>query len=428
MGSTAIWKVGFEQIILRPTPVAGLDWAGTSSFLDGKATTALMYDAIVLGIGGIGSAALYELARRGVRALGIDRFRPPHTRGSTHGQTRVIRQAYFEHSDYVPLLLESYRLWKELEDFTSRRLYHEVGLVEVGPHDGIVVPGVIRAAAAHGLSIDRLTATELTDTWPGLRAARDMQAVFERHAGYLLVEDCVDAHLVAAQAAGAQVLMDTEVVSWSANEREVRVVTSSDTIIAERLVIAAGPWAEQVLACRSVGETMLDRGLRFEVRRKSLFWLQCDAPEYDARNGMPVFLFELPAGVFYGFPKLDAQGIKVAEHTGGRVVADPLNVDRDVDPGEQQRIVDFLAVHLPGVSRRVTRHEVCLYTMSPDEHFIIDRHPQHPNVAFAAGLSGHGFKFAPVLGAALADLALNGRSNLPIAFLSADRLIRPAQY
>lgn len=370
------------------------------------------YDVIVLGTGGIGSAALYVLARRGVRAVGIDRFHPPHDRGSTHGQTRVIRQAYFEHSNYVPLLFESYRLWHELEQQTGRRVYQQIGLVEIGPPDGVVVPGVVRAAAEHRLPVDRLTAAEVTDSWPGLRVPENLHAVFEPHAGYLLVEDCVEAHLDAAQAAGAELIFDSEVLSWDANRHDVRVRTSGGEIVGAKLIIAGGAWASSLV-------TGLDVNL--EVRRKSLFWFHTDGPDYDVANGLPVFLFELPTGIFYGFPKVDARGLKVAEHTGGRVVEDPLTVDRTVDLNEQQRLIDFLTNYLPGVSHRVADHAVCLYTMSPDEHFIVDRHPDQANVMFVAGLSGHGFKFAPVLGAALADLALHGQTSLPIGFLSLAR-------
>ena len=167
------------------------------------------YDVIVLGAGGVGSAALHELARRGVRALGIDRFRPPHDQGSSHGQTRVIRQAYFEHPNYVPLLKESYRLWRSLEAATGRSLFHEVGLLEVGPADGIVVPGVLRAAAEHGLEVEQVAADEIERRWPGLRVPGDLVGVFERNAGYLLVEDCVAAHLAAARVGGCDSCLPT---------------------------------------------------------------------------------------------------------------------------------------------------------------------------------------------------------------------------
>ncbi len=381
-------------------------------------------DVIVLGVGGVGSAVLDQLAQRGVRAVGIDRFQPPHDRGSTHGQTRVIRQAYFEHPGYVPLLAESYQLWRSLEQRTGKSLFQQVGLIEIGPADGVVVPGVLRAAAEHSLTVHSLTAKEIVGCWPGLRAAADVTGVFEPAAGYLLVEDCVTAHLAAAQAAGAKLIVDTVAHGWTATEREVRLQTDRGEFVADRLVITAGPWAAQVLN---------DVNIPLTVRRKSLFWFAADKSEYDTSADFPVFLFEVPNGsttsteeysmnsVFYGFPKIDDRGVKFAEHSGGRTVEDPLDVDRAIDLNELERLNDVRSKWLPGVSDRVTDHAVCLYTMSPDEHFIVDRHPEYANVVFAAGLSGHGFKFAPALGKGLADLAMNGRTELPIGFLSLER-------
>jgi len=370
------------------------------------------YDVIVLGVGGVGSAALYELARRGVRSLGIDRFRPPHDRGSSHGQTRVIRQAYFEHPDYVPLLRESYRLWRELEAAAGQKLLHLVGLLEMGPADGVVVPGVLRAAAEHRLDVEQVSADDVQQRWPGLRASRELVGVFERDAGYLLVENCLVAQLAAAQAAGARLLVDTVVHDWSADDRSVRVRTSAGEFEAGKLIVAAGAWASRVLGTLS---------FELQVRRKSLFWFETESRQYDVAAGCPVSLFELPTGVLYGFPSLDGRSVKIAEHTGGAAVADPTNVNRAIDPAEQRHIETFLAAHMPKVLPRVANHAVCLYTMSPDEHFIVDRHPLHANVVFAAGLSGHGFKFTPVLGQALVDLALDGATRLPIGFLSLQR-------
>jgi sarcosine oxidase len=391
------------------------------------------YDTIVLGIGGVGSAALYQLAKRGIRAIGIDRFNPPHDRGSSHGQTRVIRQAYFEHSDYVPLLKEAYQLWRGLACVTGRQLFHEIGLIEVGPTDGDVVPGVLRAAKEHSIQVESLTAEEIGRRWPGLRVDGDLVGVFEPAAGYLRVEECVTAHLEAARAAGAEVVRENAVLSWTADDDGVRVrMANSEEIVGNRLIVAAGAWAGRLLS---------DLDIRLSVLRKSLFWFATDDSRYDVSNGLPVFLFELAGdrsrvfpklgsgsfgetalhGVFYGFPKLDERGLKFAEHSGGRMVDDPLEVDRNIDPDEQGRLTGVLSSYLPGVSTRVLDHSVCLYTMSPDEHFIVDRHPAHKNVVFAAGLSGHGFKFTPVLGRALADLAVDGGTILPINFLSLDR-------
>jgi monomeric sarcosine oxidase len=369
------------------------------------------YDVIVLGTGGIGSATLYNLARSGARVLGIDRFNPPHDRGSSHGQTRVIRQAYFEHPDYVPLLIESYRGWHELEQVTNRKLFHQVGLIQAGPSGGVVVPGVVRAAETHHLPVEQVTAMEINRRWPGLRIPEEMIGVFEPAAGYLLVENCVQAHLNAACAAGAQLMHDVEIESWEADPGVVHVRGKHSEFAANRLVITAGAWAASLLA---------ELNVALSVRRKSLFWFATDSSAYNA-GSCPVFLFELPHGVFYGFPKLDERGLKIAEHSGGRTIENPLAVDRSVDTYEQQRLVDVLERFLPGVTHQVTDHSVCLYTMSPDENFIVDRHPGTSNVVFAAGLSGHGFKFAPVLGRALAELALEGGTDLPIAFLSLGR-------
>jgi sarcosine oxidase len=375
------------------------------------------YDAIVLGTGGIGSAAIYELARRGVHVLGIDRFDPPHDRGSTHGQSRAIRQAYFEHPDYVPLLLESYRLWRELEQHVGRNLLNEVGVLQVGPAGGTVVPGVLRAATEHKLSIEELGANEIELRWPGLRVPNNLVGVFEPRGGYLLVEDCVRAHLHAAQAADATMLPNTEVDGWNATDSEVRVRTSAGEFTAARLVVTAGAWAAQLLSDLKIGLT---------VRRKSLFWFHTTSPKCELASGLPVYLYELPTGTFYGFPQLDPRGVKVAEHTGGQPITDPTTVDREINPDDERQLGEFIAACLPEVSRNVTDHATCLYTMSPDENFIVDRHPAHPNISFAAGLSGHGFKFAPVLGRALADLALDGKTALPIDFLSLRRFLRNA--
>jgi monomeric sarcosine oxidase len=378
------------------------------------------YDAIVLGAGGIGSAVMYHLARRGARVVGIDMSRPPHSYGSSHGQTRVIRQAYFEHPNYVPLLRASYQLWRDLEARVNRPLFHQIGLVEIGPENGVVVPGVLRAAEEHGLSVEPLAARAIEQRWPGLRVSDGLVGVYEPTAGYLLVEDCVESHLKAAEAEGAELIIHRSIElsagrAWSADERGVRLSLLHHTPIeADRLIVCAGAWASELLA---------DLAPKLTVLRKSLFWFKTKTADYDVPGGMPVYLFELPDGIFYGFPKLDPRGVKVAEHTGGRVVH-PASPDRSPDAEEQNRLMQFLRAHLPGVTREVSGHTVCLYTMSPDEHFIVDRHPQHANVVFAAGLSGHGFKFAPVLGKALAELALDGGTDLPIDFLSLARFAR----
>ena len=378
------------------------------------------YDAIVLGAGGVGSAAMWQLARRGLRVLGIDRFAPPHGEGSSHGQTRIIRQAYFEHADYVPLLLESYRLWEELEELTGQQLKVEAGLLEVGPRDGIVVPGVLAAARQHGLAVEELAAAEIESRWPGFRLpenqSQGLTGVFESRAGYLKVEECVAACLAEAQRHGAELLTNVEVHDWQAGE-DVTVRTSAGDFRANRLVITAGAWA---------GPLLHNLGVPLEVRRKPLMWYEprdaaSSTSVTSAANGFPCFLFELPHGIFYGFPAVDERGLKAAEHSGGEPVADPRAVDRQLHAVDQQRVDGFLHQYIPSVRTPCRDHAVCLYTMSPDEHFLVDRHPDDPRIVFAAGLSGHGFKFTPILGQALAELATEGVTRQPTAFLSLGR-------
>jgi monomeric sarcosine oxidase len=355
----------------------------------------------------VGSAVLWRTALRGAKVLGLDRFAPPHDRGSSHGQSRIIRQAYFEHPDYTPLLLEAYRLWAELAECSGRRLYHEVGVLQIGPPEGIVVPGVLRAADEHGLRVEKLSPQDIQRQWPAYHVPDNLAGVLETRAGYLEVEVCVAAHLEQAVRAGAELRTDTEALAWDPGP-PVRVRTSAGEFVADRLIVTAGAWAGPLLA---------DLGLELNVLRKSLFWYAVDPGQPAAHDRTPCFLYELPEGVFYGFPRLDERGVKIAEHSGGQPLDDPLRVDRKVNREDGKRVEAFVTDYLPCVTARRTDHAVCLYTMSPDEHFFVDRHPVHPHVSFAAGLSGHGFKFAPVLGEALTELALDGATDLPIGFL-----------
>jgi sarcosine oxidase len=370
------------------------------------------YDAIVLGSGGVGSAALFHLARRGARVLGIDRFAPGHDRGSSHGQTRLIRTAYFEHPDYVPLLFRAFELWGELEAACRETLYRQVGLLQVGPPEGQLLRGVRASAAAHNLPIENLSAAESMRRFPAFRVPSGCEAVFETRAGYLLVERCVRAHAELAVRAGARLNVGEAIRSWRADGSGFVVETDAARYAADSLVITAGPWAAQLL-----GEV----GIRLQVLRKPLFWFRQRGETCDADRGCPTFFYELPHGCFYGVPRIDPSGVKVAEHTGGAVVDDPLAVNRDVDPAEQHRVTSFAGEFLAGATSECIGHAVCMYTMTSDAHFVVDRHPDYPRVVFAAGLSGHGFKFAGVLGEALAQLVLEGATLLAIGFLSAAR-------
>jgi sarcosine oxidase len=375
-----------------------------------------IHEVIVLGTGGVGSAAMSHLASRGAKVLGLDRFPPAHDRGSSHGRTRIIRQAYFEHPDYVPLLRRAYELWEQLGRRRGRELMHRIGLLQIGPSDGVVLAGVRRSATEHHLEIEELSAGELAARFPMFRAEEDWSGVYEPQAGYLEVEACVQAHVEEAVAAGATLQTGLIVTGWRSEDDRIIVETDVGEFAAASLVVAAGAWSPQLLR---------ELSIPLVVRRKPQYWYPVADPLLRADRGCPAFLYDTPDGVFYGLPALDDPvrpwQLKVAEHTSGRVLEDPQLNSPEIDRNDLARVEDFLAARLPGVDRRLAGHAPCMYTLTPDEHFIVDHHPTDPRIVFAAGLSGHGFKFTCVLGEALADLVCDGRTNLPIGFLGLSR-------
>lgn len=370
------------------------------------------FDTIVVGVGGMGSATCFELARRGQRVLGLDQFPLVHDRGSSHGESRIIRKAYFEHPDYVPLLHRAYELWHELERSTNRTLFHPTGLVLSGPPQGDTIRGARMSAAQYGLELHNLTAAEARRRFAGFEFPDEHEVAFEPGAGTLFVEACVQAHVDEAIRFGAALHGNEPVVDWSTDGETVRVRTGVREYRARRLVLTAGAWASSLLA---------DVGFPFRVLRKFVAWFPTRTDQYLAANGQPTFYYEMPSGAFYGFPSFDGKTVKVAEHTGGQIVVDPKNVDRECHASDLDRLHDFIKVQLPNVDLQPARHSVCMYTMSPDQHFVIDMHPRFANVVFAAGFSGHGFKFCPVVGQVLADLVETQTTTLPISFLACQR-------
>jgi len=371
-------------------------------------------DVIVLGSGGMGTAACARLAARGAAVVGLDRFDVAHDRGSSHGQTRLIRQAYFEHPDYVPLLLEAYRLWQRLEEETGASLLFRSGLLLAGAETGEAVAGALHAAAIHRLPVERVTVADARRRWPAFALDDAWTVVWEPAGGYLLVEECVRAHAAIARRHGARRMSGVVVHGWRVEGTGVVVETDRGRFRADRLVITPGPWAADLLRLP---------GMPFVVVRKSLFWFQpISARATDFASGhFPCFAFDTAAGFYYGFPALDGRGVKIAEHTGGLPVTDPLGVDRTLDRAEAARVSAVAGQHLPGLTSPPVAHAVCMYTMTPDAHFCLGHHPDFPQVAIAAGLSGHGYKFASVIGDILADLVLDGRTTRPIGFLAPDR-------
>lgn len=371
-------------------------------------------DVVVLGVGGVGSACLAQLARRGISVLGVDQFLPGHDRGSSHGETRIIRQAYYEHVNYVPLVLRAYDQWRELEAESGRSLMEICGLALAGPSDGEAIQGSRLAAQLHGAEIQDLSPHDAADRLAGFRIPEGFEVVFEPPGGFLHVEDSVRCQVDQAIRYGAQLAIGEAVESWSSNGDVVTVRTNRGTIEAGSLVITAGAWASDLLAG-------IDRVPHIQVLRKVLLWNPVRTQSYSIENGGCGFLFEMPHGTFYGFPSLDGKTLKLAEHSGGNPVGDPHRLDRMLTDADVTPVAEFIRQVMPDLDPQPARHAVCMYSMSPDGNFIVDRHPEFSNVVFGAGFSGHGFKFTPVIGEALADLAVEGATELPIDFLSLDR-------
>lgn len=365
-------------------------------------------EAAVLGLGGMGSAAAFHLAARGTRVIGVEQFAPAHARGSSHGDVRVIRKGYFEHPDYVPLLHRAYDLWHALEAHTGRRLLTYTGALLTGAPETEYIAGLERCYRENDLPHERLGADEMRARFPRLRVPEGHAGFYDPLGAYLFVEACVRAHLDAAAEAGATLYFDERVLHWAARGAGIVLTTSRRTIHADRLVITAGPWAGEVLA---------GLGMPLTVLRKVQAWFRCPDPAAYRAPDFPIYLIERPYGVIYGFPDYGGPGLKMAEHTGGAPVADPAAVDRAIRPEDEAPLRQFIADCLPGIRAEAVRHSVCMYTCTPDLHFVLDTHPEHPQVAFACGFSGHGFKFAAVVGEIMADLALTGETRHPIGFL-----------
>jgi len=371
------------------------------------------YDCIVLGVGGFGAGALYHLAKRGVSVLGLERFDVAHDRGSSHGETRIIRKAYVEHPDYVPLVLSAYQLWTELEAESGQTLFHNCGLLLSGLPGSEAIAGSRLAVEQHGVDIQKLDLDQARLRFPGYRFPDGFEVMYDADAGFLEVEYCTQVHVEQARQHDGVVNTGETVVEWSSDGTIVRVTTDQNEYQAARLIITAGAWAAELLA---------DLSIPLEVIRKPLFWHETTTGHYHASAGAPTFYFELPTGaIFYGFPSIDGKTVKLAEHTGGNPVLDPLHVDRDIHVEDTEPIASFLSQYMPGLKTEPSRHSVCMYTLTPDRHFIVDRHPRYENVTIAAGFSGHGYKFTSVLGQAMADLSLDGKTEHPIEFLSINR-------
>jgi sarcosine oxidase len=368
-------------------------------------------DIIVAGLGAHGSSAAYRLAARGASVLGFDRFPRGHTLGSSGGLSRIIRLSYYEHPDYVPLLRRAWTLWRDLERESGERLLTETGGLYAGDPTGELVAGALASARTYDLEHEVLDAAVLRTRYPLFEWPNGWQAVFERTAGWLTPELCIETHLRLAERAGATLRFDEPIVHWESTREGVSVTTATGTFEAEQLVIAAGAWTSQL--ARSLASEL-------SVERNVLLWFEPTA-EREAFARLPIYIVDDTDRIFYGFPYIEGQGVKVAGlHFGDTV--DPDTVDRTPSANDEERVRAWLRRRMPLADGERRDAKVCMYSNTPDAHFIIDRLADDPNVIVASACSGHGFKFSSVIGEILADLVLDGETRHPIGFLSARRL------
>ncbi len=376
------------------------------------------YDAIVVGLGAMGSAAAWQLAHRGARVLGLEQFDIPHAFGSSHGHTRMIRLAYHEHPDYVPLLLRALESWRDLERRSSRTLFHQVGGVYIGPSDAGIAQDSLRSAQQHHLPHALLDAGELISRFPALRVPPGWIGLFEPQAGALLCEEILAAQVELALQAGARLLAREPVIDWMADEGRVTVRTAHGEYHGDQLILCAGAWSHRWLK---------SRGVALRVTRQVMGWFSPPDPALFSPPQLPCWAVQNDDGTLdYGIPVLPGHpGAKIARHRPG-IEVDPAQVDRRVAKSDRDEICDVISRRTFQTDSQLLALRVCLYELSPDQHFIIDsgnRSPTllPPRVTLAAGFSGHGFKFASIVGEVLADLSLTGRTGWPIEFLGLQR-------
>ncbi len=370
------------------------------------------YDVIVIGLGAMGSAAAYHCAKRGANVLGLDANAPNHTLGSSHGATRAIRETYFESPEYVPLCQRSYNLWRELEQDSGKSLLATNGAIYVGPKEHPMLKGVASAAEQHSLPIERLSRDEVKTRFTGFVLPDGWEGIFEQRGGVLQSEMCLHAHTELARKHGAELKFGVGETTWHKNKAGHFVVkTENDEFESASAILTLGPWACNALR---------DLNLPINGRRITIVHFDTAEPARYSQADFSVQFWATPEGVYGGFPHIEGEGLKIMRHDTGDVCT-PQTARRDVTEADRADVVDFAKKYMPYANGGITKSLVGLYTMTPDNHFIIDRHPEFENVAYATGFSGHGFKFAPVIGEVLADMVLDGSTRHPTNFLKAAR-------
>lgn len=371
------------------------------------------YDVIVIGVGGMGSATAYELAKRGQRVLGLEQFDIPNDQGSSHGVNRIIRLAYYEHPSYVPLLRRSYELWSEIEEFANEKLLFTTGSIDTDAENGEVFQGSLESCQVHGIRHEILTAHETNQRFPGYQLPKGHFSLFQPDGGFLLSERSIVAYANAAIANGAEIHAREAVLGWEVTgSGTVSVSTNRGKYEAGSLAITAGAWSEKLIPQIS-GNAVPERQV--------LAWLQPEDPDLFSPARFPVFNAMFEEGRYYGFPIYGIPGFKIGRyhHLDEQVDAD--NVQREVTREDEEILRSAAARYFPLANGNVMSMKTCMFTNSPDEHFIIGALPGVPQVSIAAGFSGHGFKFCSVVGEIMADLSTRQETGHDIAMFSPGR-------
>lgn len=370
------------------------------------------YDAIVVGVGGMGSATAWQLARRGKKVLGLEQFDIPHASGSSHGINRIIRLAYYEDPRYVPLLKRAYQLWRELEASCGEHLLHITGSIDASEPDGIVFTGALESCRLHGLSHEVLTSAELTRRFPGYRLPADHLALYQEDGGFLLSERCIVQHVEEAMKLGAEIHGREEVLDWTSTGNGLAVHTTRAVYRTGKLIFTAGAW---------MGRLLDELTPLLTPERQVLAWLQPLEPAKFTPDTFPVFNLTVPEGRYYGFPVYGNPGFKIGRYHHLDEAIDPTEPLRPPDRADEEILRAFVSRYTPAANGHALALRTCIFTNSPDEHFIIDTLPDDERVIVASPCSGHGYKFCSVIGEILADLAIEGTTQHDISLFRLDR-------
>jgi N-methyl-L-tryptophan oxidase len=374
------------------------------------------YNVIVVGAGSMGMSAGYHLAAKGLRTLLIDANDPPHSSGTHHGETRIIRHAYGEGREYTPMALRAQKLWHELEKETDRKLFLPTGFLQAGESGSAMLTEMMDSAAEHGLPVEILDIEEIRRRWPALALPDSTIGCYERDSGVLLCEACIAAYRDAALARGAELKVNTLVTAIEPDATGATVMTADGVSYrADALVVTAGKFAGPMLGSVGLAPPL-------QPIRKTVAWFPDETGQYDAER-FPAFLFDLPEGIYYGFPSIEGSGVKAGRHDGEH---HPAPTDGTLPPfgsypDDGEDVAGYVRRYMPGVSPQAAKGSSCTYTMTPDEHFIIDRHPHYSHIVIGAGFSGHGFKFASVIGEIVSQLAAKESPAFDISLFALDR-------